>query len=71
MDDLKKVLTADYLDYRTGFLNGKSVDLVSPFADAKTPQPAKPSRHHRVRSHKAKIKNRKAKWGNYKAKTKN
>ncbi|MFD0696483.1 TOMM precursor leader peptide-binding protein [Paenibacillus sp. GCM10027628] len=33
MDDLKKVLTKDYLDYRTGFLNGKMVDLASPFAD--------------------------------------
>ena len=45
--------------------------LVAPFAVAKTPKPAKPNRHHRVRSHKAKIKNPKAKWGNYKAKTKN
>nr|WP_232243121.1 TOMM precursor leader peptide-binding protein [Paenibacillus sp. GSMTC-2017] len=34
MDDLKKVLNKDYLDYRTGFLNGKMVDLDSPFADA-------------------------------------
>jgi ribosomal protein S12 methylthiotransferase accessory factor len=33
MDDLKKVLVKDYLDYRTGLLNGKMVDLVSPFAD--------------------------------------
>ncbi|MCY9693093.1 TOMM precursor leader peptide-binding protein [Paenibacillus alginolyticus] len=33
MDDLNKVLTKDYLDYRTGFLNGKMVDLDSPFAD--------------------------------------
>ncbi|MCM3078554.1 TOMM precursor leader peptide-binding protein [Brevibacillus invocatus] len=33
MDDLKKVLNQDYLDYRTGFLNGKLRDLVSPFAD--------------------------------------
>jgi hypothetical protein len=48
-----------------------AVALLATFADAKTPQPAKPSRHHRVRSHKAKIKNPKAKWGNYKAKTKN
>lgn len=34
MDDLKEVLVKDYLDYRTGFLNGKMRDLVSPFADA-------------------------------------
>jgi hypothetical protein len=47
-----------------------AVALLPPFADAKTPQPAKPSRHHRVRSHKAKIKNPKAKWGSYKVKTK-
>lgn len=33
MDDLKKRLNLDYLDYRTGFLNGKIRDLVSPFAD--------------------------------------
>ncbi|WP_437180202.1 TOMM precursor leader peptide-binding protein [Paenibacillus andongensis] len=33
MDDLNKVLTKDYLDYRTGFLNGKMIDLESPFAD--------------------------------------
>ncbi|EGL15244.1 MULTISPECIES: TOMM precursor leader peptide-binding protein [unclassified Paenibacillus] len=33
MDELNKVLTQDYLDYRTGFLNGKMVDLKSPFAD--------------------------------------
>ncbi|MGC5327874.1 TOMM precursor leader peptide-binding protein [Brevibacillus sp. SYSU BS000544] len=33
MDDLKKVLKKDYLDYRIGFLNGKMRDLVSPFAD--------------------------------------
>ncbi|GAX91758.1 TOMM precursor leader peptide-binding protein [Effusibacillus lacus] len=33
MDDLKQVLVKDYLDYRTGFLNGKMYDLVSPFAD--------------------------------------
>ncbi|BCJ85692.1 TOMM precursor leader peptide-binding protein [Effusibacillus dendaii] len=32
MDDLKDVLVKDYLDYRTGFLNGKMHDLVSPFA---------------------------------------
>ncbi|MFY0543892.1 TOMM precursor leader peptide-binding protein [Brevibacillus sp. H7] len=33
MDDLAEVLVKDYLDYRTGFLNGKMRDLVSPFAD--------------------------------------
>ncbi len=33
MNDLKEVLVKDYLDYRTGFLNGKMRDLVSPFAD--------------------------------------
>jgi ribosomal protein S12 methylthiotransferase accessory factor len=33
MDELNKVLTKDYLDYRTGFLNGKMVDIASPFAD--------------------------------------
>ncbi|GGG03293.1 TOMM precursor leader peptide-binding protein [Paenibacillus abyssi] len=33
MDELKKVLDKDYLDYRTGFLNGKGRDLISPFAD--------------------------------------
>ncbi|KKO50748.1 TOMM precursor leader peptide-binding protein [Paenibacillus sp. DMB20] len=33
MDELSKVLTKDYLDYRTGFLNGKMVDFKSPFAD--------------------------------------
>ncbi|MET3290259.1 UNVERIFIED_CONTAM: ribosomal protein S12 methylthiotransferase accessory factor [Brevibacillus sp. OAP136] len=33
MDVLKKVLSRDYLDYRTGLLNGKMRDLVSPFAD--------------------------------------
>ncbi len=33
MDELKEVLAKDYLDYRTGFLNGKMHDLVSPFAD--------------------------------------
>jgi len=31
--ELQKVLGKDYLDYRTGFLNGKMTDLVSPFAD--------------------------------------
>lgn len=34
LDELKDVLAKDYLDARTGFLNGKMVDLVSPFADA-------------------------------------
>ena len=33
MDELKKVLSKDYLDHRTGFLNGKMYDLVPPFAD--------------------------------------
>jgi ribosomal protein S12 methylthiotransferase accessory factor len=33
MDDLKKVLVKDYLDHRTGILNGKMYDLVPPFAD--------------------------------------
>lgn len=33
MDDLKKVLHKDYLDFRTGLLNGKMYDLVPPFAD--------------------------------------
>jgi ribosomal protein S12 methylthiotransferase accessory factor len=33
MDDLKNVLASSYLDYRTGLLNGKMHDLVSPFAD--------------------------------------
>lgn len=33
LDDLKQVLTRDYLDYRIGFLNGKMQDLNSPFAD--------------------------------------
>jgi ribosomal protein S12 methylthiotransferase accessory factor len=34
MNDLKEFLVKDYLDYRTGFLNGKMRDLVSPFADS-------------------------------------
>ncbi|NGP59408.1 TOMM precursor leader peptide-binding protein [Paenibacillus thiaminolyticus] len=34
LDELKDVLAQDYLDARTGFLNGQMVDLVSPFADA-------------------------------------
>ncbi|WP_159886549.1 TOMM precursor leader peptide-binding protein [Paenibacillus puerhi] len=33
MEELKPVLTRDYLDERTGFLNGKMTDLESPFAD--------------------------------------
>lgn len=33
MDELSKVLTRDYLDYRTGFLNGKMINLKSTFAD--------------------------------------
>ncbi|GGE62208.1 TOMM precursor leader peptide-binding protein [Priestia taiwanensis] len=33
IDDLKKFLVKDYLDYRTGFLNGKVHDLTPPFAD--------------------------------------
>ncbi|MGM0884143.1 MAG: TOMM precursor leader peptide-binding protein [Bacillota bacterium] len=34
MDELKGVLAKDYLDSRTGLLNGKMLDLVSPFADS-------------------------------------
>jgi ribosomal protein S12 methylthiotransferase accessory factor len=34
MDELKEVLVRDYLDSRTGLLNGKMRDLTSPFADA-------------------------------------
>jgi ribosomal protein S12 methylthiotransferase accessory factor len=33
MDELKKVLVKDYLDTKTGFLNGKMADLAPPFAD--------------------------------------
>lgn len=33
IDKLGKVLAKDYLDYRTGFLNSKMYDFVSPFAD--------------------------------------
>lgn len=33
IDDLKEFLPKDYLDYRTGLLNGKMHDFVSPFAD--------------------------------------
>ncbi|TPG69375.1 bacteriocin biosynthesis protein SagD [Brevibacillus laterosporus] len=39
MDDLKKVLGKEYLDYRTGFLNKKLRDLVSPFADVSVSLP--------------------------------
>lgn len=34
IDDLKEELVKEYLDYRTGILNGKRLDLASPFADA-------------------------------------
>jgi ribosomal protein S12 methylthiotransferase accessory factor len=34
MTELKGVLADDYLDTRTGFLNGKMIDLSSPFADS-------------------------------------
>lgn len=34
LDDMKTNLIHDYLDSRTGILNGKMADLVSPFADA-------------------------------------
>ncbi|MGM0834562.1 MAG: TOMM precursor leader peptide-binding protein [Bacillota bacterium] len=33
MADLSKVLVKDYLDHRTGILNGKMYDLIPPFAD--------------------------------------
>jgi len=33
MDELKKVLVKDYLGQKTGFLNGKAIDLTTPFAD--------------------------------------
>ncbi|NIK75175.1 ribosomal protein S12 methylthiotransferase accessory factor [Paenibacillus castaneae] len=33
-DELKGVLSKEYLDARMGFLNGKMIDLTSPFADA-------------------------------------
>lgn len=33
LEDLRSVLTGQYLDYRIGFLNGKMMDLTSPFAD--------------------------------------
>ena len=47
--------------------------LLAPFAAAKTntPGPAKPNKHHRVRSKKAKIKpGPKANWGSHKVKVK-
>lgn len=34
MNELKKILSNDYLDNRSGLLNGKMIDLISPFADA-------------------------------------
>lgn len=34
LHELKTFLVRDYLDYKIGFLNGKMLDLVSPFADA-------------------------------------
>ncbi|MFF2089549.1 TOMM precursor leader peptide-binding protein [Paenibacillus sp. NPDC058174] len=34
MVELKAVLSHDYLDNRSGLLNGKMIDLMSPFADA-------------------------------------
>ncbi|CAG7615708.1 TOMM precursor leader peptide-binding protein [Paenibacillus allorhizosphaerae] len=33
LQDLASFLVQDYLDYKCGFLNGKMVDLLSPFAD--------------------------------------
>ncbi|SEC06129.1 TOMM precursor leader peptide-binding protein [Paenibacillus sp. GP183] len=33
LKELKEFLVEDYLDYKIGFLNGKMVDFVSPFAD--------------------------------------
>lgn len=33
MDELNKVLVKEYLDHRTGFLNGKMYDVKTPFAD--------------------------------------
>ena len=33
MDELKTVLVKDYLDYRTGLMNGKMQDVTLPFAD--------------------------------------
>jgi ribosomal protein S12 methylthiotransferase accessory factor len=34
MEELREALPRDYLDYRTGLLNGNMADLQSPFADA-------------------------------------
>lgn len=34
MDELKGILAHDYMDPQTGFLNGKMIDLMSPFADS-------------------------------------
>lgn len=34
LDELKSFLIRDYLDHKTGLMNGKIPDLVSPFADA-------------------------------------
>lgn len=34
MDELRTVLGRDYVDYRAGLLNGRMMDLLSPFADA-------------------------------------
>ncbi|MFP3884664.1 TOMM precursor leader peptide-binding protein [Priestia filamentosa] len=34
LDEMKKVIVKDYLDNRTGLLNSKMYDLVTPFADA-------------------------------------
>lgn len=39
LEDLRKVLADDYLDYKTGFLNTKRVDLLSPYADASVTLP--------------------------------
>lgn len=39
LDDMKEALVKDYLDYRTGLLNGKMIDLVTPFADVTVNQP--------------------------------
>lgn len=33
LNDLREALVADYLDHKSGFLNRKMVDLMSPFAD--------------------------------------
>jgi len=39
IDELKQWLSSDYLDNRTGFLNGKMRDFISPFADASVNMP--------------------------------